>query len=284
MNMWIAGGAVLVVLAVVGAIVGIRLSSGGGSASESQPVASGVMNDVSNVPASTFEQVGLPGSNVIIGTPMSTRRDSHGNLPNVLTRNGLPVVVYEGGEFCPYCAAERWSLVVALSRFGTFANLHTTTSSSTDTFPNTRTFTFVGSRYTSRYLAFDPVELLDRNHNPLQQPTSEQQRLLTTYDVPPYTQVSGGIPFVSFANQSVITGPGFSPAVLQGLSWATIAGDLYNSKSPVSQAVLGSANYITAAVCQITHGQPGNVCNASFIASAQAKIASASPGAKGSSS
>ena len=276
--MWIAGAAVLVVLVVVGAIVGIKLSSSGGSGNESQPVASGVMNDVSNVPASTFEAVGLPGSSVITGTPIAVH-----SPPAALTRNGLPVVFYGGGEFCPYCAAERWSLVVALSRFGTFSNLHTTTSSSTDVYPNTRTFTFVGSRYTSRYLIFDPVELEDRNQQPLQQPTAEQQHILATYDVPPYTQVAGGIPFVSFANQSVITGPGFSPQVLQGLSWATIAGDLYNPKSDVSQAIVGNANYITAAICQITHGQPGNVCKSSFIASAQAKIASASPGAKGSS-
>lgn len=282
--MWIAGGAVLVVLAVVGAIVGIRLSSGGGAANESQPVASGVMNDVSTVPASTFEQVGLPGSSVIVGTPIAVKKDAQGNPPALLTRNGLPVVFYGGGEFCPYCAAERWSLVVALSRFGTFSNLHTTTSSSTDVYPNTRTFTFVDSRYSSRYLVFEPVELEDRNQKPLQQPTAEQKHILETYDVSPYTQVAGGIPFVSFANQSVITGPGFSPQVLQGLSWATIAGDLFNAKSNVSQAILGNANYITAAICQITHGQPGSVCSASFIASAQAKIASASPGAKGSSS
>ena len=281
--MWIAGGAVLVVLAVVGAIVGIRLSSGGGSGSESQPVASGVMNDLSTVPASTFDAVGLPGSSVITGTPIAVKKDSHGNPPALLERNGLPLVVYEGGEFCPYCAAERWSLIVALSRFGSFSGLHTTLSSSTDVYPNTRTFTFVGSSYSSRYVAFDPVELLDRNQKPLQQPTAQQARILATYDVPPYTTVSGGIPFVSFGNQSVVTGPGFSPQVLQGLSWATIAGDLFNAQSNVSQAVVGNANYITAAICQITHGQPGSVCDASFISSAQAKIASASPGARGSS-
>jgi hypothetical protein len=107
---------------------------------------------------------------------------------------------------------------------------------------------------------------------------------MATYDKPPYTQVAGGIPFISFGNQSVVTGPGFSPAVLQGLSWSTIASDLYNPSSPVAQAILGNANYITAAICQITNGQPGNVCSASFIAPAQAKIAAATPGAKGSSS
>ena len=40
--------------------------------------------------------------------------------------DGRPGVVYVGSEFCPYCAADRWALVVALSRFGTFAHLGAT--------------------------------------------------------------------------------------------------------------------------------------------------------------
>jgi hypothetical protein len=275
---------VLVVLVVVGTIVGIKLGGGSSNNSGSQPAAIGVVNDVTGVPASTFEQVGLPSSSVIVGTPIAVQKDSAGNLPPLYKSDGKPAVFYAGGEFCPYCAAERWSLITALSRFGTFSNLHTTTSSSTDVYPNTNTFTFVGSTYKSSYLTFQPVELLDRNSKPLQTPTAEQQRIMATYDKPPYTQVAGGIPFISFGNQSVVTGPGFSPAVLQGLSWSTIASDLYNPSSPVAQAILGNANYITAAICQITNGQPGNVCSASFIAPAQAKIAAATPGAKGSGS
>ena len=64
--------------------------------------------------------------------------------------SGKPIVLYVGGEFCPYCAAERWSPVVALSRFGTFSNLTLLRSSSTDMFPDTRTFSFAGSHYSSK--------------------------------------------------------------------------------------------------------------------------------------
>jgi len=32
-------------------------------------------------------------------------------------------VVYIGAEYCPYCAVERWPLIVALNRFGTLTNL-----------------------------------------------------------------------------------------------------------------------------------------------------------------
>jgi hypothetical protein len=274
---------VLVVVAVVGVIVGLKFAGGGSSASGLQPAAIGVVNDVTGVPASTLEQVGLAGSSSVIGTPIAVKADKNGNRPPILEQGRLPLVVYEGGEFCPYCAAERWALVVALSRFGTFSNLKYTTSASDDVYPNTATFSFVGSHYSSPYLVFQPVELLDRSRNALQKPTALQERLMATYDTSPYSSVSGGIPFVDFANQSVITGPGFSPQILQGLSWSAIASDLYDPKSPVAQSVLASANYITAAICEVTHNKPAGVCSASYIAPAQAKIAAATPGAKGSS-
>ena len=38
--------------------------------------------------------------------------------------------------------------------------------------------------------------------------------------------------------------------MLAGLSWATIANDLSNPSSPVTQAIGGTANYITAAICK----------------------------------
>ena len=47
-------------------------------------------------------------------------------------------MLYIGAEFCPYCAAMRWSMAVALSRFGTFTPLHGIHSSSTDVDPSTR--------------------------------------------------------------------------------------------------------------------------------------------------
>ena len=36
---------------------------------------------------------------------------------------GKPEVLYVGAEFCPFCGAERWPLIVALSRFGHFTTL-----------------------------------------------------------------------------------------------------------------------------------------------------------------
>jgi hypothetical protein len=42
-------------------------------------------------------------------------------------------VVFVGAEYCPYCASERWPLVMALSKFGTFfEGLRGSMSSTTD--------------------------------------------------------------------------------------------------------------------------------------------------------
>ena len=37
-----------------------------------------------------------------------------------LTVNGTPEVLYMGADYCPFCAATRWGLVLALMRFGNF--------------------------------------------------------------------------------------------------------------------------------------------------------------------
>src|SRR5438874_585634 len=59
-----------------------------------------------------------------------------------LTKDGKPEVLYIGDEYCPYCAAERWAMAVALSKFGTFTGLRGIRSSSSDAFPSTPTLTF----------------------------------------------------------------------------------------------------------------------------------------------
>ncbi|HEX8036257.1 MAG TPA: DUF929 family protein, partial [Ktedonobacterales bacterium] len=51
-----------------------------------------------------------------------------GGLANPLSRvttaqplrdpTGKPQILYIGAEYCPFCAAERWSLIVVLGRFG----------------------------------------------------------------------------------------------------------------------------------------------------------------------
>ena len=77
---------------------------------------------------------------------------------SALTGGGKPEVLYIGAEYCPFCAAQRWALVSALSHFGTWRGLEVTHSSSTDACPNTPTLSFRSATYTSPYLAFRAVE------------------------------------------------------------------------------------------------------------------------------
>ncbi len=175
--------------------------------------------------------------------------------------NGHPEVFYMGAEFCPYCAAERWPMIIALSRFGTFSGLKTTSSSSTDVYPNTPTFTFHGATYTSQYVDFVSVETTDRNQNALESPSSAQQALVNQYDT------SGSIPFVDFGNRYAFSGAMYVPDVLAGMSWKAVADSLLNPSSPQAKPILGSANLITAAVCKLTGDQPAEVCSSSTIQS-----------------
>jgi hypothetical protein len=176
---------------------------------------------------------------------------------------GKPEVFYYGAEFCPYCAAERWALIVALSRFGSFSHLSQTTSSSTDAYPSTHTFSFAGSSYTSQYLDFVPLEVESYQGVSLQTPTAAEQRILTQYN-PNET-----FPFIDLANRYLVSGAIYDPQVLSNLNWQQIAAALANPQSAVAQGVLGAANYLTAAMCEATNQQPASVCQAAPIPQVQ---------------
>ncbi len=172
-------------------------------------------------------------------------------------------MLYIGAEFCPYCAAMRWSMAVALSKFGTLSPLHGIHSSSTDTDPNTPTLTFYKSTYTSKYLTFEPVENETVSRGQLQPTTSAQQAVWQKYSPP--NQL--GYPFIDFGNKFLISSPLYDPAVLAGLSYQQVAQDMRNPSSPVAQGVLGAANYITAAICKMTSNAPASVCNTKAVSS-----------------
>jgi hypothetical protein len=155
---------------------------------------------------------------------------------------------------------------VALSRFGTLSPLHGIHSSSTDTDPNTPTLTFYKSTFTSKYLTFTPVENETRSHATLQNTTSAQLAVWKKNE--PNGEL--GYPFIDFGNKYVITGPLYDPATLAGLSWQQVSADLHNPSSAVAQGALGTANFITAAICKMTNGQPGSVCNSKGVTEAAA--------------
>jgi hypothetical protein len=265
---------VVLVLVVIGTMVIVKVTGGstapalaasrlgaGSTASAAGPdtsaLAPGVVAAL-NVPAAALDSVGSPSS-VVAPSRTGTNSILH-------AADGKPVVTYIGAEYCPYCAAERWGIAVALSRFGTFSNLSATHSASNDIYPDTQTLSFYGSKYSSPYLDFEPVEeatnqAVGGSYATLQQPTAAQANLLTRYDP------QGSIPFLDIGNKYVVIGASYSPQVLAGLSQAQIAAQLANPKSPVGRAIDGTANEITAAITQATGHQPSSVASSPVIES-----------------
>jgi len=255
------GGSVLTVLAIVMAFILIKANQhtpaapAGSAASAVLPAS--VASQVTNVPASTLAAVG--GGSVTSG---GVKRISGAPL----TANGKPEMLYIGAEFCPYCAEMRWSMAIALSRFGTFTTpLHGIHSSATDVYPSTPTLTFYKSGYTSRYLTFTPVENEKVDHSPLQATTAAQQALWNRYDANSY-------PFIDFGNKYAIVTPIYDPQVLQGKNWAQVAAALHDPASPIAKGADGAANYITAAICKMTGNNPASVCATPTIRALSGKL------------
>jgi hypothetical protein len=60
--------------------------------------------------------------------------------------------------------------------------------------------------------------------------------------------------------------------VLQGKAPDEIAAEIRDPSSSTSKGVLGAANSITAAICEMDNGQPGSVCNAPEIKTLRAAL------------
>jgi hypothetical protein len=268
-------GLVGIVVIVVIAVVVVVITRGNTTTSGPAPTAvtSTVAKEVTTVPASVFDQVGISSPT----DPVTAPHVASGQP--LLKFGNKPGVFYMGGEFCPFCAAERWALVVTMSRFGSISGLQTMQSSSTDVYPSTQTFTLVNAKYTSKYLAFEPREYYSNQEKPtgggytvLQTLNKQQAKLLTTYNTSKFTggssTSSGSIPFIDFGNKAIISGASYSPAILQGLSRQEIAGGLTTAKSPVTKAIVASANYMSAATCATDGQQPASVCKSKGVTEA----------------
>jgi thiol-disulfide isomerase/thioredoxin len=282
-RIYLGGGAVLAVVIVVVALVLVKLNSGSGTAPAASDGPTGaaltaVTKQVTGIPASVTDKVadgGVSKGMFVSATTTSAISTASSQLGSYfatvngtpLTANGKPEILFLGAEYCPYCAAERWSMVSALSRFGTFTGLTTTHSSTTDAYPDTPTFTFIKSKYTSSYIDFVSVEetanyRVGNSASPsapyvtLQQPTAAQTALEAAYD--PTT----AIPFLDFGNKYVEVGnlSPLSPSMLAGKTWAQVAAAMNDPSSTLGRALVGNANYITAGICKLTNNQPAAAC------------------------
>lgn len=292
-------------LAFLGAL-GIGAATFGGAASATNPaggtgVATGrhptlasaaYVKAMTTIPPSVYDAVGTDGQPVPFTV---TKGQTH------LRSGNKPVLLYEGAEYCPYCALLRYAIVAALSRFGTFSHLHQTSSGKTD--GDVPTFTFYESAYASRYVAFKAYESLDRQEpspKPLQAVPSWAKRLFRTYDGSETTGApatrfntsgSAGIPFLDLANTYVSTG---DPAAFSSL-WVpggplddggpgrlAIADGIRNPNSSTGKYVhgrlfLAEANYLTAAICSLDGDKPGSVCSSSGVRAAAKATARVTP-------
>lgn len=247
------------VIVLVAALVIVKVVTSGSSSSHTTAKASGsITAQVTSVPASVLDTIGA-------GTGAGPRKTLTGAA---LTANGLPRVLYVGAEWCPYCAAERWALAVALSRFGTLTGLGVTRSRSNDVDPNTATLSFHGSHYASKYVVFTADEIQNNAGKTLDHISSADNTLFETIG-------GGGFPFIDIAGKYYFSVQ-YDPSLLggSGTTQKQIAAAIHDPSSAIAKAVDGSANILTAAICTTTADAPSSVCKSPGVVAAAKSLTS----------
>jgi uncharacterized protein DUF929 len=266
-----------VLLAAAGTFAALSLTSTG----PADPDLGRLITEVTTVPVDTAAPAGfISGAAGPPATPPSPA-GAPAYAPNTVTGPGAPAsvsgppltdagkpeVLYVATGYCPYCAAENWALIVALSRFGQFTGLTTSRSPQFEDVPPIDTWSFYGSSYTSRYLAFVPVETRSNvlvspkankgdaaSYRVLQRLTAAEQAVFGKYDN------HGSTPFIDFADQAVQTGSGILANLVAGNTWQQLAGDLRHPETLEGATLLNEADTLTAELCSLTGGRPAAAC------------------------
>jgi Domain of unknown function (DUF929) len=243
---------VTVLIIVISIGVGVYFVAMAGGESQwdkliGQPVSTSDLSSLMNVSGQPYGPAAT--------TTMQSAVQNYGGTPFVSA--GKPTVVFIGGEYCMYCAAERWSIIMALMRFGTFSGI--TYMSAAPDENDYATFSFVGSSYTSQYISFRPYEAFDRNEAALQTVPSNYSSI--------WEAKGGGVPFLDFGNTYLITSSLIAdPSILSGKNQTAIIADI-SASDGTGLVLREAANLITAAICKVTQGAPLSVCSASPISS-----------------
>jgi Domain of unknown function (DUF929) len=267
-NLYMAMAAAGLVVIVIAVVVVVSVSGGG---AKKKAITNGQVSGTYALPASLVKQVeSVPVSKMVDAAQHVAASDATPpqKLPAgtaLLSSAGHPEVLYVGAEYCPYCAGERWAMLLALSKFGTFAKLRGTSSSATDVNPSTPTFSFYGSTFTSKYVSFVPVEEETNTSTQLQSPTSAEEALVVKWDAPPYIPAQDAgqnpIPFVLFGGKFLLTGIQYDAGAISGVPMQTAASYMTSGTNATSKAAEASAAYLTGDICALTHNQPGSVCS-----------------------
>jgi hypothetical protein len=221
------------------------------------------LKQITHVPPDALDTVGAGSARAVLAKVKAP----------ALTADGKPRFLVVSSEGCAPCAAERWPIVVALSRFGTWSGLTASLSPKTELYPNTPTLTFHGATYTSRYLSFTGVELEGRVRQnglypKLDALSAEDAKTFENVNAAPYVpaQSVGSLPFLDLAGRYVGVGAQFGTQLLGGNTHDQIAAALSQPTSYLARAIDGSANVLTAAICQVLGEKaPGKVCTTTAV-------------------
>ena len=256
--------AIALVVAIVAVLVIVKVSGGGsgsGSGSGSgtvdqaspptgTPIPAATLTKLQSIPVSTLAAAPTSG---VITTPQSVNGSS-------LVTDGKPEMLFIGAEFCPHCAAERWPLYIALSKFGTFSpapgRIHSANQDG-----DVPTLTFYGTTYTSPYFAFTPVEVetnkpQGNGYAPLQTPTQAQLTLWQDSN-------GGSFPFVDFGGKKVLPSAQYLFTPLESLPFSTVAAQAGNNSTAIGADIDASTAQLIATICgSLSNQQPAAVCSA----------------------
>lgn len=250
---------IAVVVVVIGVFVIVKVSGGGGgsggTAAQNSPPGG------TPVPAATLAKIRSVPVSTLYSAPQSgitTNVQAVNNPP--LTANGKPELLFIGAEFCPHCAAERWAMYTALSKFGTFSpepgSIHSAVEDG-----DVPTLTFYGTTYTSPYLTFTPVEVYTNHPNgsggyvKLQTPTAAQTALWSASN-------GGGFPFLDFGGKHILQSAQYLFTPLQGLPFSDVANQVGNNSTQIGANIDASAGILIKTICSsMTHDQPASVCS-----------------------
>jgi hypothetical protein len=251
---------IALVVVLVAALVIVKVAGGGGGGGQANadvssppagtPIPAATLSKRASVPLSTL--AAAPTSGLI------TQIQPTSGPP--LAAGGKPELFFVGAEYCPHCAAERWALYIALSKFGTFepnpGRIHSATADG-----NVPTLTFYGTNYSSPYFTFKPLEVYTNRpsgngYAPLQTPTTAQLDL--------WQNVGGGtFPFLDFGGKQTLTGAQYSYVPMQNLSFDDVAAQVGNNSTTIGANINAGAYQLIKTICgSLSSNQPAGVCSA----------------------
>jgi hypothetical protein len=247
---------VVLVVIIVAVLVIVKVAGGGSGSGVDQasppagtPIPAATLVKLQSVPLSTLAAAPTDG---IISSPQSVQG-------RTLTADGKAQLLFIGAEYCPHCAAERWPLYIALSKFGSFSpqpgRIHSANEDG-----DVPTLTFYGTKYTSPYFTFTPVEVytnkLEGNgYAPLQTPTQAQLTLWQNSN-------GASFPFVDFGGKEILPSAQYLFTPLESLPFSTVVAQVGNNSTAIGAAIDASAAQLITTICgTLSDDQPSAVCS-----------------------